>query len=259
MDTTNLLRDMENAARCAGSLILSAHDIKTERKSGRRDLVTDYDRAVQKMIMEDLSKKYPSAGFVCEENNVTYGFSKEFCFIVDPIDGTANFSKNYRRSCISIACLRDGSPIFGTVFDPYLDEMFSASSNGGAFLNGVPIQVTEDTVSDSIVIFGTSPYNPELTELTFDRLRRVFNKCLDVRRTGSAALDLCYAAAGRCGVFFEGILALWDYAAAALIVKEAGGICVTMDGNALDYRTIKTSMIAGPERNVRYLLELFAQ
>lgn len=252
-------KTLEPLLRECGGIILSASHVKAAAKSGRRDLVTKYDKAVQEMLMERLSAEFPEAGFVCEEDNVREHLDSPLVFIVDPIDGTANFSKGLRYSCISVACLIDGVPSVGVVYNPYADEMFSAVLGEGARLNGEEIYVSGDTIADSIVIFGTSPYNAELTDLTFDRLRRVFNNCLDVRRTGSAALDLCYAACGRCGVFFEAVLALWDYAAGALIVKEAGGKCMTMDGEALDYKTVKTSMIAGSVRNVDELYKLFSE
>ena len=248
---------IQRAVRRCGDIILSVNGAQAEAKSGRRDLVTKYDREVQAELYRILSGEYPHAGFIGEEGDMREGISSDMVFIIDPIDGTANFSKGLKYSCISVCCMVGGVPSVGVVYNPFLDEMFSAVRGGGATLNGEKISVTGESLADSIVIFGTSPYNAELTDLTFDRLRRVFNKCLDVRRTGSAALDLCYAACGRCGVFFEAILALWDYAAGVLIVEEAGGICITLDKKVHDYKTVKTSMIAGSPRNVEALCDLF--
>lgn len=256
-DLVFIKEEIEKAVRVGGEIVISAKNVEAQAKSSKRDLVTKYDREVQKTLVEILSEKFPNAGYVGEENEMREHLEAPLVFIIDPIDGTANFTKGMCYSCISVAALVDGVPSVGVVYNPYLDEMFSAVKGQGATLNEEPIRVTDDSLSESIVIFGTSPYNAELTDLTFDRLRRVFNKCLDVRRTGSAALDLCYAAAGRCGVFFEAILALWDYAAGVLIVEEAGGVCVTLEGKRHDYKTVKASMIAGPRKNVEKLMRLF--
>ena len=132
-------------------------------------------------------------------------------------------------SCISIGLIRNGKRYLGVVYNPYLDETFSAIKGEGAFLNGKPIHVSTEDMDNSILLFGSSPYNTELAKASFDLAYRYFEKCLDIRRSGSAAIDLCSVAAGRAEIYFELILSPWDFAAGALIVEEAGGVVTNMD------------------------------
>ena len=137
------------------------------------------------------------------------------------------------------------------IYDPYKDELFTAERGGGAFLNGRPIHVTEESLENSVVLYGTSPYNLDLADETLVRVRSVYGHCLDVRRSGSAALDLCYVAAGRAGLYFELELSLWDYATGALIVEEAGGICTDISGARLQFTEPgKSSVYAGTGRTI---------
>ena len=217
--------------------------IRIDEKSGRANFVTEYDRMVQDKLKEGLLKIVPEAHFLGEEGE-EHGFSVEGkYFIVDPIDGTTNFIKDYHMSCISVALVVDGRAEIGVVYNPYLDEMFWAKKGEGAFCNGVKLAVSKEPLSNGIVLFGTSPYNAELSERTFETAFSYFKKALDIRRSGSAALDLCAVAAGRAELYFELILSPWDYAAGALIVQEAGGIVTDMDGNELVYDK-KCSMLA---------------
>lgn len=239
-------------ARNCGKTMLEAKstDIKRNEKSGHRDLVTEYDVRVQKQAIRELSEKFPEAVFFCEEGNDKDDLTSGMTFVIDPIDGTANFANNMNISCISIACFIDGVPSAGVVFDPYTDELFSASVGNGAYLNGKPISVTDAPLDGSLVMFGTSPYNIELLDRTLEKLKYIFPKCLDVRRCGSAALDICAVAAGKAGLFFEEILALWDYAAALVILHEAGGDAYNMKGEALPLDGSRTNIIAGPAHNI---------
>ena len=143
--------------------------------------------------------------------------------IVDPIDGTTNFIKDYHTSCISVGIINDGIKAAGVVYNPYLNEMYYAIKGEGAFLNDKRIHVSDEPLSNGIVLFGTSPYYEELNEKSFEMAFDYFKKALDIRRSGSAAIDLCSIAAGRAEVYFELRLSPWDYAAASLILTEAGG------------------------------------
>ena len=136
-------------------------------------------------------------------------------------------------SCVSIGLIRNGKRYLGVVHNPYLDETFSAISGEGAYMNGNAIHVSSDDLENSIVLFGSSPYNTELAKASFKLAYEYFQKCLDIRRSGSAALDLCSIASGRAELYFELILSPWDFAAGALIVEEAGGIVTTVEGDAL--------------------------
>lgn len=154
-------------------------------------------------------------------------------YIVDPIDGTTNFMKGYQMSAISAALAKDGEVICGVVYNPYLDELFTAGKGQGAFLNGKPIHVSGAPLSEGLVLFGTSPYHESLAEQSFQTAYQYFKQALDVRRSGSAALDLCSIAAGRAELFFELILQPWDYAAGSLLIQEAGGVITDMEGGQI--------------------------
>ena len=144
-----------------------------------------------------------------------------------------NFIKDYHVSAISAGLAKDGEKYIGVVYNPYLDEMFTAERGKGAFLNGRPIHVSRNPLSEGIVLFGTAPYYEELSKKSFQMAYAYFKKALDVRRSGSAAIDLCSIAAGRAELFFELRLSPWDFAAGALIVEEAGGVVTTVEGGAV--------------------------
>ena len=217
----------------AGKIILDAHDRENSvtAKEGKKNFVTKYDVAVQQFLFESLGKIVPQAEFVGEEGE-TNKDSKALRFIVDPIDGTTNFMQDYRYSAISIAICDGDEPIFGVIYNPYSDEVFYAEKGKGAFLNGKQINVSTRPLSDGLALFGTSPYHPENTDETFRLLRKVFDYSRDIRRSGSAAIDICAVACGRCEIFFEKELQPWDYAAGTIIIKEAGGIAETYDGKS---------------------------
>ena len=223
--------------RSCGAFIkdIDRASLSVAAKSGPADLVTQYDRQVQERLRTGLLEIMPDAHFVGEE-----GSSQPFApagkfFIVDPIDGTTNFVKDYRFSGVSVALVVDNVAELGVIYNPYADEMFLAERGQGAFCNGRRLHVSEDPVENGIVVFGTAPYREELAERTFKLAYAYFKKALDVRRSGSAALDLCTVAAGRAALFFELFLSPWDFAAGALIVTEAGGIVTDCDGRPIAY------------------------
>lgn len=228
-----VLEEIISAAKECGQVMLEADraEIGIKDKAGRANFVTKYDCMIQKMLQEKLSEILPEAEFLGEEEDCQINKNAEFIFVVDPIDGTTNFIKDYHMSCVSIGLIRDGKRYLGVVYNPYLKETFYAIKGDGAFLNGEPIHVSGEDMENGIVLFGSSPYNAELAKASFDLAYEYFQKCLDIRRSGSAALDLCAVAAGRAEIFFELILSPWDFAAGALIVEEAGGVITTLDGN----------------------------
>lgn len=230
-----MLESIVSVVREAGDIVLSATDIsqKTREKSGAADLVTAYDTAVENFLRERLAALFPDAMFYGEESEKCADPAKGRVFIVDPIDGTTNFVRSIRQSAVSVALYVDGRAEYGVVFDPYRDEMFTARRGGGAFLNGAPISVSDRPLERGIFGMGTAIYNREFEEQTMAVTAQLFRRSCDFRRMGSAALDLCYVAAGRYDAFFEFSLALWDFAAAALVIGEAGGYISTMEGNTL--------------------------
>ena len=247
------------AEREAAALILQAHGILAECKSGRRDVVTEYDRRVQALLVERLSAAVPGARFFCEENDRHDDLRAEAVFVIDPIDGTMNFVHGFHHSCISVAYMSRGVLRAGAICNPYAEELFTALRGEGAWCNGRPIHVFKGGIADSLVCVGTAPYNAELIDRSFQLIRKACLAGLDIRREGAAALDLCTVAAGRAGVFFELKLSLWDYAAGKLIVEEAGGVCLTVEGTELPMDPSRPSVLAGGKQAVADFLALMRE
>jgi len=223
--------------RNAGKIMLRAHDIEdsVKEKTGSANFVTEYDVKVQDYLYEQLRLYWPDAVMIGEES-VANDYQKALngsCFVIDPIDGTTNFIYGYRHSAISVALCRNLKPVMAAVYNPYTDELFYAQQGGGAFLNETKLQVTNNALDASISGFGTSPYYREYWDLTFRIAKTMMEQGRDLRRTGSAALDLAYLAAGRIDLFFECKLSPWDYAAGMLLIQEAGGVCSTLTGTVL--------------------------
>ncbi len=234
---TGLLQKITDIVRECGGIILNADRNKSvvDEKAGHANFVTTYDKMIQEKLKKELLSLLPEAVFVGEEEDVHASVEKGYAFIADPIDGTTNFIRDYHTSAVSVGLAKDGAPYMGVVYNPYLDEMFTAVKGEGAYLNGRPIRVSARPLKDGIVIFGTATYYEELAERTFALAYDYYKRSLDVRRSGSAALDLCSIAAGRTELFYELRLCPWDYAAASLIVTEAGGRVTTAEGTELPF------------------------
>lgn len=224
--------------KLCGDIIRKAErdEIAIQSKEGNANFVTSYDLRVQEKLQEGLAEIVPEACFIGEEGEQELFSEKGRFFIVDPIDGTTNFIKDYHMSCISVAYVEDGKVCFAVIYNPYLDELFCARRGEGAFCNGRQIHVSKQPLSNGIVLFGTSPYNEELAKKSFEIAYDYFCKALDIRRSGSAALDLCAIAAGRAELYFELLLSPWDYAAGSLIVEEAGGVITTVEGDLISLK-----------------------
>jgi len=260
MNTEKLINDMKGVALECGAII-KEHEHKKmniETKSSYKDLVTEFDKKIQNYSIKKLSQLYPEASFFSEEKENNIDLKRGLIFVIDPIDGTANFVKGFNYSVISIGCYIDGKGVCAAIFNPFSDELFWAVKGEGAYCNKERIFVREESLANSLVLVGTAPYYTELKEKTFSMIEKVFDKCIDIRRMGAAALDLCQVACGRAGMFFEATLSFWDYAAGAIIVKEAGGLVLDQNGEEIAYDGQRHSIIAG-SRNVieeSHLIEL---
>ena len=241
-----MLNTMIETLKKASDIMLQAQNIdEYTDKKGDRNFVTIYDKKVQSYIKETLSKKYSNIKFMGEEEDYNdINPYSDTCFICDPIDGTANFRRTYKHSAISLALCEMGEITIGVVIQPYLNEIFYAEKRKGAYLNGNKIHVSDNELKNSFVAFGTSPYYPDLLKKTGDVISKILVDCEDIRRTGSAALDLCYTACGRHDLFFEYSLFPWDYAAGSLIITEAGGIITDFNKERLPLDK-RTTVIAG--------------
>lgn len=216
--------------------IIFKHDIRVKEK-GFADFVTEVDTGVQEFIKRRLGEKYPDIQFFGEEGErEKIDFSRPV-WILDPIDGTTNLIYGMGLSAVSLALYDKDGGSMGVVYNPFHDEIFTAERGKGAYFNGRKICVSKaQSLSESLIGIGTTPYEKELADENFRIFLDVYKRSLDIRRTGSAAIDLCYTACGRLDGYFERNLKPWDYAAGALILKEAGGCVTDFDGNEPDIK-----------------------
>eukprot|EP00644_Phytophthora_capsici_P012861 jgi/Phyca11/503891/fgenesh2_kg.PHYCAscaffold_5_\ len=237
------------AARAAGSHMKS--HLSTSRvektKSSKDDLVTVVDKQCQDLVFDTIKKSFPAHEFLGEEN-VEPGseasaralqdmVSKEWLWIVDPIDGTTNFVHHRPASVVSVACAHLGEVVVGVIYDPYRDEIFTAQKDKGTFLNGQPVHVShESSFSEALVGFGIGTKDSVRLPM-LDCAREFSAKCRGLRLQGAAAIELAWTAAGRQSAFYELDLNSWDVAAGALLVKEAGGHVSNSDGTPFSLST----------------------
>ncbi len=230
--------------REAAKIMLSAENIdrSIHAKTGDQNFVTEYDVRTENMLREAFAKALPEADMLGEESAESHStrIADGLTLIVDPIDGTTNFIHGCRYSAISVGVCDRGRIIYGAVYNPYMDELFRAEIGKGAVAEDrgtvVPIHVSGRGLSDALAYFGTAPYYRETLEKpTFRTLEKLFAVTRDIRRSGSAAMDLTSIAWGRGDIFFEYRLSPWDYAAGSLIVTEAGGRVSQMDGSPLRF------------------------
>ncbi len=207
-------------------------DFTVEHK-GPIDLVTSVDRSSQAIIVDAIRRRYPDHAVLAEEG-FQVDMAGSYLWIIDPIDGTTNFVHGLPFYCVSIAVYRDGQPFIGVCYNPFTDELFSAEAGRGAWLNGRRIGVSStDNINDALAVTGF-PYKQDHLDEILARFERVIRRVRGVRRLGSAALDLCYVAAGRLDCFWETELNAWDMAAGALIAQEAGALLTAIDGSTFD-------------------------
>ena len=225
-----MLEKIIEVVKQAGEIYKSAAgDLGIKNKGSAVNLVTEYDKKIQDFLFSELSKIIPDCSFLGEEGDGNKELADGYCFIIDPIDGTTNFIKGFQHSAISVGLAKDKELILGVVLDPDLDNIYYAEKGKGAYLNGKRIHVSDCDMQNSLVLFGTCPYEHELAKKTFELTEQIFYECVEIRRGGSAALDICYVAAGKADLFYELILRPWDFAGATVVLKEAGGVCMTLD------------------------------
>jgi myo-inositol-1(or 4)-monophosphatase len=214
----------------AGSLLRHYFErrVRFEMK-GEFDLVTEADRASEKLAVARLKAQFPEHGIVAEEGG-GHESTSEYRWYVDPLDGTTNFAHGYPIWNVTLALEKAGELVAGVVFDPNRDEMFTCEKSAGAFVNGRRIHVSSvPRIADSLVSTGFPNHN-RMTNPNVHFFHELAMSAHGVRRGGSAALDLAYVAAGRIDAFWEIGLNPWDMAAGILLVEEAGGICTDMKG-----------------------------
>jgi myo-inositol-1(or 4)-monophosphatase len=247
-DLADLLDLAVTVAHEAGAMIVAAGRSDPEgvsTKSSATDMVTATDRAVEALLAERLLASRPDDGILGEEG-ASVASGSGVTWVVDPIDGTTNFAYGYPAFCTSIAAELDGAPVVGVIFDPVRGQTFSARRGGGAFLDGRPIAVRAAGPPLAEALVGTGfGYDAERRAAQGAVLARVLPHVRDVRRAGSAALDLCTVGCGRLDAYYERGLQHWDHAAGALIAAEAGAWVGTLEGGPLDRE--RTIVAARPD------------
>lgn len=197
-----------------------------------KNLVTEIDKRSEEIIIDIIKKHHPGHDILAEESGAGRGQTSEFRWIIDPLDGTTNFTHSFPVFCVSIGVEHKGDLIAGVIYDPNFDELFTAERGNGAFLNGKRIHVSHtDTLKRSLLVTGF-PYNvTDNPDNAIEHFIQFLMESQAVRRMGSAAIDLAYVAAGRYEGFWEVALNPWDMAAGALLVTEAGGMLSDFSGN----------------------------
>jgi len=227
-----------------------------ERKGGEdRNLVTEIDKGSEELIIAIIHRHFPSHDILAEESGATKGRASDYRWVIDPLDGTTNFTHGFPVFCVSIGLEYKGELIAGVVYDPNFQELFTAERGAGAFLNGKKIRVSNrETLKESLLVTGF-PYN--IAENPNNAVEHFVNFLMNaqaVRRMGSAAIDLAYVAAGRFDGFWEVALHPWDMAAGALLVKEAGGMLSDFGGT--EFSIYNPEMLSSNGRVHKEMVEI---
>ena len=218
-------------ARRSGRLLKEnlGHAGRIEFK-GEVDIVTEMDRKAEALIVEELKRRFPDHGILTEESREKTT-SSGCRWIIDPLDGTTNYAHGFPVFCVSIAFEHNGDVVFGTVYDPVLDELFVAEKGKGAFMNDTRLRVSVVSTLDKSLLATGFPYDLRTSkENNLDHFANFALRAQAIRRAGSAALDLCYVGCGRFDGFWEIKLHPWDVAVGALVVEEAGGRITDFEG-----------------------------
>lgn len=252
---------IEEIVREAGRIMLHATltSDQVHAKQGDSNYCTEYDTQIQRFLMAHLHALLPEAGFYGEEDTAGNRESleeKEYIFYIDPIDGTTNFMFGYHHSCVSVGLARNGKTVAGFVYNPYIDEMYTAFLGQGSYLNGRKLTVADRGLHEGIAAFGCARYNDNGTDKLFDCVKEMFHRSLAIRSGGSATLEMCRVASGNDCVYLELTLQPYDYAAAMLIVTEAGGVVTQTDGSPVTLDN-PCSMLCGTPTAHRQTAEIW--
>lgn len=217
----------------------------------KKDLVTSYDINIENFLKENIAKAFPSFNIIAEESDnshIQFGDS----IIIDPIDGTTNFVNQIPHVCISVGVYQEQKPYMGVVYNPILEELYTAVVNEGAYLNDEKIEVSQDGDLMTSLISTGFPYssgtNKDDLNDVMKKMKHILPHCQDIRRLGSAALDLCYVAKGVYGGYYEMNLKAWDVSAGIIILTEAGGQVSNLEGN--NYRLFEDKYIVASNTKI---------
>lgn len=224
------------------------------REKSPNDFVSETDLAVEQAVIKTIRDAYPDHRITGEESGTTGNDNSEYRWIIDPIDGTTNFIKGLPNFAISIAVFKNNKPEIGLVYNPMHDEMFMAARGQGATLNDRKIRAAKTLPENAVITTGIPFKNAEYMPKQVKCLKQCFEVFPDIRRLGSAALDLCYVAAGRVDGYFEFGLSEWDIAAGALIAQESGAIVSDSNGELSHFTT--GNIVAAPPKVYKALIKI---
>ena len=243
-----------DAASLAGNVLLNWQGKFSVREKSRANLVTEADEASQTAIVNRLRSQFPDYSFLGEENLNDRGTTEDTVWIIDPLDGTSNYVHGFPYFAVSIALMHKGVVEVGVILDPTRNDVFAASRGYGATLNGIPLRTSGETRTEKAFGIASLPIaaNPENPAIS--RFLKALQTLQTVQRTGSAALNLAYLAAGRIDAFWSSSLNVWDIAAGVLLVTESGGTVSDLDGNPPDL--FKPSLLAASSLELQKNLTL---
>lgn len=245
VDVDKLLVQVKDLVLEAAKFTKAGNYSITEKEGESYNIVTSADLAVQEFLQKNLLALVPEAGFMGEEEDQRDNGTR-LCWVVDPIDGTTNFARGMQQSGISVAFRVDGEYVLGVVYNPDLDDMFWAVKGKGSYLNGKRLSVSKKDFEHTVLCTALCIYRKQYTEICSKILKDAFLQCADFRRFGVASLEICYVAAGRADSFFEFRLYPWDYAAASVILREAGGVIGTLDWSGKEIRLTNDLVMNAP-------------
>jgi myo-inositol-1(or 4)-monophosphatase len=226
---------MVKAARLAGNVLLrniNKLEALNVVQKGRMDYASEVDADAEKVIVKELKRAYPDYGILGEEGGVQ-GHSGRYMWVIDPLDGTSNYLRGFPHYCVSIALVENGEPLDAVIFDPLRNELFTASRGAGAVLNDRRLRITDrKDLAGAMILTGFPPRERARASSQLKCVDTLLTQAEDIRRTGSAALDLAYVACGRADAYFEAGVKAWDIAAGVLLVREAGGRVCDFKGAA---------------------------
>lgn len=252
----------ERAARAGGQVLMDWRSKFKWREKGPRDLVTEADVASQTIIRQILLTEFPDHDFLGEEQleNLTPAGQPgaEYRWIVDPLDGTSNYVHKLQTFAVSIALERRGEVLAGVVYDPVVEECYTAKRGGGAFLNGQAIAVSACTKIDEALVAVSFSNRVSSDSIEITRFIEVLQASQSIRRLGSAALNLAYVASGRLDAYYATSVQSWDVAAGLLLVQEAGGMVTSLDGGTFQLK--RPELLAVSSRSLqREMFQLLAR
>ncbi|WP_337244962.1 inositol monophosphatase family protein [Luteimonas sp. gir] len=229
---------MVKAARAGGNVLLrNMHklDALNVVEKARLDYASEVDGLAEEAIVKELRRAHPDYAILGEEGGAKpgRGGASRYTWVIDPLDGTSNYLRGFPHWCVSIALVEGGEPLHGVIFDPLRNELFTATRGAGAQLNERRIRVADrKELSGAMIATGFAPRERKRAGAQLRAVDALLESAEDVRRAGSAALDLAYVAAGRCDAYFEAGVHPWDIAAGVLLVREAGGRVSDFKGRA---------------------------